>query len=230
MATGTSLITDALQDGGIENPTTNQLAKGLRRFNNLLDLWSARSLLVPVNEIEEFSLIASQAVYTIGSGGDFNTTRPIKIDYAGVVDTNSQYHSLKVIEERGYEQIWNKDISARPYEIYLATEFPLAVIKLFPTPVVIETLRISSQKPLTKLSSIEDAINLPGEYTLALQHRLTRLLAPSFGWILDANFIDLANKSEGVIISLRASRVPEVQYDPMLTYNRQLDTYDIRRG
>lgn len=225
------IIRDAYDNIGIPNPTANQYAKGLRKFDGLVGQWSAKSLLVPANTTEEFTLTPSQASYTFGTGGDFNSARPVKIDYAVIKDSNNQNHPVSIIEERDYFMTWDKTILNRPCELYLDTTYPLSTVFLWPTPNAAETLHISSQKPLSSIATLDTDVALPGAYVLALEHELTRLLAPGFGWVPDANFLDMAKESKSVIVSLRASRIPDKVYDDALTIgSRERHRYDIRRG
>ncbi len=78
--TGREVIADALGALGIYAPgeavSADNNDVGFRRLNNMLSAWATQSLTIPVVVREIFPLTANLGVYTIGPGGDFDTTRP----------------------------------------------------------------------------------------------------------------------------------------------------------
>ena len=68
--TGTEIITEVFEDLGILEEggsiSTNQSAKGFRRLGQIVGAWSAEGIEVPIVTWESFSLVVSQASYTIG--------------------------------------------------------------------------------------------------------------------------------------------------------------------
>ena len=82
MATALDVITKALgltNAVGIDQTLTASEAQlGLDAFNALLEEWSIEGLAVYAQANQTFNTVANQAVYTIGTGGNWATTRPIK--------------------------------------------------------------------------------------------------------------------------------------------------------
>ena len=80
MATALDIITGALRDIGIldaiEIPSDEDAAVGLTYLNDLLEAWSNEGLTVYTQSQNSLTLTGA-ASYTVGSGGTFNTTRPI---------------------------------------------------------------------------------------------------------------------------------------------------------
>ena len=58
---------------------------GLRRLNLMMSGLRLQPLSQPVVSREVFSLTSDVGVYTIGPGGDFDTTRPIRLDGAAIL-------------------------------------------------------------------------------------------------------------------------------------------------
>lgn len=89
--TGATVVTGAFGLLGLlsveagEVPTAAQMADGLRRLNLMIGRWSISPLSVPYVGRETFSLTAGKATYTMGPGGDFNTTRPQRLSGAGLL-------------------------------------------------------------------------------------------------------------------------------------------------
>lgn len=81
---------DAIGLLGTGSVTSAEMANsGLRRLNLMMSALRLQPLTQPVQSREVFSLTADLGVYTIGPGGDFDTTRPTKLSGAGIL-LNSQ--------------------------------------------------------------------------------------------------------------------------------------------
>jgi hypothetical protein len=83
VATANDLITAALRRaraiGKDQVPTADEAADCLAELNRMLDEWWNDGLAVFQIKQENFALVANQASRTIGVGGNFNTTRPLKL-------------------------------------------------------------------------------------------------------------------------------------------------------
>src|SRR5712675_1315281 len=77
------LITTAAQLLGAigqgEALTADEATAGLRRLNSMLDAWSIDKLMIYNMQQESFTWAANTTSRTIGSGGAFDATRPIKL-------------------------------------------------------------------------------------------------------------------------------------------------------
>jgi hypothetical protein len=77
------LITRAFRRGRVigkdQVPAADEAADALSELNDLLDTWWLDKVLVFHVLVEQFALIANQQAYTMGAGGNFNTTRPVKV-------------------------------------------------------------------------------------------------------------------------------------------------------
>lgn len=56
-----------------------------RRLNNLVKILNNQKMISAFQAREVFPLVADQGTYTIGSGGDFDTTRPFELDGAAIL-------------------------------------------------------------------------------------------------------------------------------------------------
>ena len=83
MTTTLDLITKALQKIGAvtkdETLSAGDVSDALSSLNDMISSWSLDSLIVYASTLENFTLTPGSYSYTIGSGGNFNTTRP-KLD------------------------------------------------------------------------------------------------------------------------------------------------------
>ena len=116
-----------------ENLSASEASDGLSVLNGLLDAWSNEPYMQwGLTEVSQ-ALTTNDESYTIGSSGDINTTRPIRIDSAYIRDSNNVDTPLKLINAQEYSLITLKTFSSSyPCYLYYNQQYPLGVIKLFP--------------------------------------------------------------------------------------------------
>ena len=68
-----------------ESLTTTDYTDCRRRLNNFVKLLNNQSLISAFVAREVWPLVADKGVYTIGSGGDFDTTRPFELEGAAIL-------------------------------------------------------------------------------------------------------------------------------------------------
>jgi hypothetical protein len=90
--TGLSLVTTALQEIGVLAEGGTASAAGatdaLSALNRMLDQMAADRLSIPHLTRTEATITASQASYTVGSGGNINIARPVHIEKVNFQDTS----------------------------------------------------------------------------------------------------------------------------------------------
>ena len=165
IGTGASLSDEEAQDA-------------LTLLNGMMASWGAEGSLIFTETKETFTLTSAGA-YTIGTGADFNTERPVYISSAyvtyGVTD-----QMLHEYDNNEYSAIPQKDISGIPEVYYYDANFPTATMYLYPTPSGADTITINSYKPLTSFSDLDTSFNMPAEYEVALVYNLAVLIAPEY--------------------------------------------------
>lgn len=177
-----------------ETPTAAEEADALVVLNDMLESWSTNNLTIYRPVREEFTLVAGQAVHTMGSAGDFNTTRPTEIKAAGIMDSDNEI-PMDIINLQQWASINLKDTqSTLPMYLYAEGAYPLERINLWPVPSAANTLVIYSLKPLTSLAA-SDTILLPPGYTRAMRYNLAQELAPEYGKSLDLRIEKIATDS-----------------------------------
>ncbi len=182
-----------------ETASASELSDAIIVLNDLLGSWSAQSLLIPQTTREVFTLTASQSSYTIGTGGDFVTTRPMNIINAAV-EINGYESPLRVIDSSEWSDIPIKTLqSGFPTHIYTEGSSPLETIKLYPVPSSGLNIILYSQKAFTSFALGSDLINFPPGYSRALRYSLAMELAPEFGTEPSAIVIQTAMEAKGDI-------------------------------
>lgn len=97
--TSDTLVTQALTTLGVTAagtaPTAAELTDGFTRLNAMLSGWALQSLTINAIAREVFGITADVGIYTIGPGGDFDTSRPTSLNGAAVL-LNSGSTALSV--------------------------------------------------------------------------------------------------------------------------------------
>ena len=184
MTTARSIIKRALQRNGVltkgESPDGDEAQDGLLLINDLLQSWSNDSLLIYARQLESFPLVSGQQTYSIGVGGDFNTTRPLQVLSAftriGGIDYN-----IDIISDTEFDTITQKGISSSiPSVMYYQTGYPLGQLNIYPVPTV-GTLYIRTEKPLTEFATLDTDVELPPGWERALIYNASMELAGEYG-------------------------------------------------
>ena len=178
-----TIITAAMQDIGSlsagQVPTTEEYSVCLRRLNGLLELWSTDNLLIPYRTQVSHGLDGSKS-YTIGSGGDINTSRPTFIESAFTTHQFRDY-PLHVSHDRSeYDRIHDKSIIGVPRLVYYEPALPLGKIFIWYVGDGSYTLKLSTRGQLTEFADLTTDIDLAPAYSFALEYSLAIVIAPVF--------------------------------------------------
>ncbi len=162
------------------------LTQMLGILNDMLDSWSNESLTCFAISEQTGALVAGKRVYTIGSGGDFNITRPIRLitgpGAAYLVDTNNNRYPVDVIPQDQWNLLWNLDsvTSNLPDRIFYDPQFPLGIINVYPMPNLPITLYFDSYLQLSEFAALSTPVSLPPGYKKAIQDNLALEFVPYF--------------------------------------------------
>ena len=216
------LIKSALQDIGAvaksEAATADEMTDGLQKLNFMIDAWSVRSLMVLGTILEGFPLSAGKAAYTIGTGGDFNTSRPSAISDAFVRDGNSEDTGLDVIDRDEWDAITDKAISTgRPQALFFdpgttQAAVQTGVVNVYPIPDASSpyTLYIGEQKGLTEFAGLTDNVTFQPAYYEALEYNLAIRLWRQYhedARPIPPDIVGLAREALRVVETMNAKQV-----------------------
>ena len=185
MTTANDLISRSLRLLGVVGQgrrtlSANEASDGLEALNSMLESFSLERMMIYQILEENFPITAGTADYTIGSGGTFNTTRPVKVDGAFIRDNGIDFPML-VIDHDAYDSVPLKTATARPQYLYFDAQYPLAYIRLLYTPDASYTLYINSWKQLQRFTDGTTALALPPGYERMIVYNLAIELNPVFG-------------------------------------------------
>lgn len=198
MTTALGIIKSAMRKGGIltksEEPSADEVSDALDMLNDILSSLSNDSLIVYARELENFNLTSGQSDYTMGTGGDFNTARPIKIISAyvrlGTID-----YPLSVITDEQYSSISYKTIGSIPRFYNYTNAYPLSKFKLYPVPSSAGQIFILSEKQLSQFT-LNQTVDLPPGWKRMLINLLAIELLPEYGQPVTPELKMIADESK----------------------------------
>jgi len=211
MAIVLEIITDAMQDAGLiaanEAPTDIEAQKVFRQLNRMLDLWSTEDLMIYNNVQEVFNLNSGQQSYTIGTGGNFNTLRPVDITAIYMRDVNGNDLPVSILTYDQYADIISKPIgSSIALSAYYNSSFPLSTITFWPVPTN-TTYRavIWSWKTLSQFTTLTDSVQFPPGFDEAIVANLALRAVISFQAPIPAGLDVWANESKAQLKRINVS-------------------------
>ena len=175
------MVTAQLREIGVldpnETPDDTMITNAIQANNIMLDSWSAKRLMVRAMTQENFPLVPGQASYTIGIGGNFNTSKPMSIIGAFLRDNVGVDSPVNIFTQDQYEARDDKSIVAgRPEALYFDPGYAQQLVNTgtiwvyyIPDATVPYQLYITSQKYLTELVNPFDIISIEPAYYRAIK-------------------------------------------------------------
>jgi len=243
--TALDMITDAFEALGVYAPgeiaSAADTGRALKVLNDMLDSWSNESLTTFAILDQSAPLVVAQSAYTIGTGGNFNMARPIRIldgpGTAYLVDTNNNRYPVEVVPQDKWNELWNvvSTTSNLPNTLFYDPQFPLGIINVYPlySGGLGVTLHWNSYLQLVEFTSLAQVVSLPPGYVKAIQDVLTLQLIPYFkgdGYKPPDILVGRAAESKG---NIKRANIREnvAEFEKMLTarggavYNVYADSY-----
>ena len=155
------------------------------------------------------------AEYTIGSSGNFDTTRPLKIESAFLRDSSSYDYPLKIISAQDYNSIFSKSMTSAPTSLYYQPEYTLGKIILDYAPEQAYDLHMDMWVNFTEFAALSTSFALPNEYKAFFVYNLAVSLAEDWDRNVSKTLYAMAKESKEVIERLNASvkPVPIAKFD-----------------
>lgn len=207
MTTARQIIKRALLQVGAlvknEDPSADEANDALDTLNGLISSWNNDSLNTYTRTLEGFALTSASS-YTIGTGGNFNTTRPLTIVDAFLRNGTVDY-PIGIIDDETFDSITFKGLTGIPQFINYTNSYPLGTIRIYPIGSSAYTLYLSSEKPVVSTLTLDTVLSLPDGWERALIYNLALELAPEYNQRLDPYIIKIAADSLGAIKSKVAS-------------------------
>ncbi len=165
-------------------------------LNQMLDSWSTEPNSLYVVTRETFTLTAGHNPHTWGTGGDFNSARPVSVVAASIhVGSGTTVDiPLDSVSYDDYERIGLKGLVTNyPRQFYFDNNWPLANVWLYPVPSSAIGINFQSYKPLANFATLTSTVSLPPGYIRAIRYNLAMELAPEYKTTPSPEVANIAN-------------------------------------
>lgn len=190
MATVREVCTDALIELGVLDPSeqmdASSAAFALRTLNRMLQVWNTEDLMVYTVNRTTFNLVAGQQSYTLGTGGDFDISRPARVDMVSILVNNGTYPleiPLQIVTDDEWRAVTLKQTpSIYPTKVWMTGNVPLNTLYFWPVPQdsTVDVVLYSWGK-MDGFTSLNDSVTFPNGYEEALVTNLAMFLCSSYG-------------------------------------------------
>ena len=204
-----------------ETPTAAELQDGLEALKIMLRSWSGENIMVYSISQDTLTMTGASS-YTIGDGGDLDTTWPVEIKGA-VVDTD---YNLRIIGEARYRSLARATLGSTAGYLWYNPVYPLGV--LYPWPTGGLSMVIDSLKALTDPSVLTTEVEFPTSYDAAIKWNLAIELAPEYGKDPSGIVIARARESKRVIETKNLAN--QINAADLSSIGRGGSSYDIDEG
>ena len=189
----------------------------LQVLNDLLDSWSTQSAFVYGSVESVLTFVPLQYQYTIGTGGNFNVPRPLRVTNAFTRLSQIDYPMDVTLDQNRYTEIGLKNVpSPWPIVCWYNPTYPLGNLYFYPNPSSAGELHLFTDTILTQFTSLSQAVTLPQGYARALKWGLAREICSEYGFPLSPAIEKLAKEALDMVKSLNMEPTPVSSYDVAL--------------
>lgn len=213
MSTVNEIITSAMRLCRIRDTSNaSRMDEALLSLNHMIMSWEESLINNVVSE--SLAVVSGTASYSIGSGGDFDTVRPLNIISAYLLSSDGISYPINTqMSIEDYNKISDKTNVARPLRLFYNASNTLAYIYFDSVPDDSYTLVLTSKKPFTGYVYTTDTILQPIEYEKAMIYNLAIDIAPEYGIELPNTVIQQAVNLKSIIETRNTNVVPVMEID-----------------
>lgn len=185
----------------------------LKTLNTMLDGWRPQRLFAYRIREESFTWAASQQSRTVGSGGNFATDRPVKVDDSTVFRRDDIDYGVMLIDADEWASLTYKQMEAEiPTHLYPEQGASLLTLYAYPIPSASITLVLKSWQLVQSFTDLTTTLTLPPGYQHAIETSLGELLCIKGGKSIPPELRDTARLARGTIKAVNMT-VPRVEVE-----------------
>ena len=166
----------AMKDAGLlqhgDSVDSDYLAEHMGRLQDLINLWQTQGLKLWLQQDLPLTLVAGQATYTIGPGGDLNMAKPLRIIQATTVTTDGVSRPLMMISRDEWTRLSDRVTQGALNSVFVDKQQTQLNVNFWLTPdatAATDTVHLIAQYQATAFTGLTDTINFPQEWFLALR-------------------------------------------------------------
>lgn len=181
-----AVIKKALEIIGVlgegEDPNVDQIDSSAVLFDMLVSAWQTEGINIWAVDEVEVPLVVDQRSYTLGPDGDVDLSyRPVRVVDGFHRNSEGYDVPLNIWSREEYYRLSDKESGGRPLNLYFDRRATESVIYIWQTPKEEdEKLILALQRSLDTVD-LEEDVDFPSEYFLALTYNLAFLLCNEYG-------------------------------------------------
>ena len=199
MTTAVGMITRAMRLAGVINKgetlDSDEAADGLACLNSMLPSWSTERLFIYQVVESTFNLVAGSEAYTIGSGGNFNVSRPDRLEDSCFILLSDVIYPVKILDEEDFSILQTVGQSQMPQSLYYDPSVPLGTVYFDYSPDIAYEFHLKRWQPLQVFASLTDELVLPRGYERAIVYSLAEEFGPEFRAVIPPMVSGIAQKA-----------------------------------
>lgn len=180
-----AIITDAFQDAGLNQlgqaPDSDQIVSGMRKLTDLINLWQTDGLRLWLNVDTAVTLVAGQAMYAFKPSGDVDMVKPLRVLQGYYLDANSRRQPLTVLSWEEYLRLSQVSGNTGAVNSYFVDKQQTQLnVYFWLTPdatAALGTAHVLLQTQVTNFVAVDETMNFPNEWRIALRWGLADELA-----------------------------------------------------
>lgn len=204
--------------------SAEEATDALEALNDILSTFSAETGPIYAITSETFSLTGATS-YTIGSGGNFNTARPVDITSLYITSGDTDY-TVDQISQAEYAGIGSKDTVGIAQVFYYQNNAPLGTIYLYPAPAAGYSVTIASRKAITTFANLTTDYDMPEGFKSMLVYALAVHLSPEYEKPVTMDLLRMARETkQAVETSIRRNNYPTSEVDVSVMGGESFNIY-----
>lgn len=173
-----ALLIGAIDGSGDLEPREQQ--DMLRMLNMMLKSWQIHVELWPTTDVQ-FTLTPGTESYTVGTGLDINTPRPLRLISCRRENSSGIEVEVDVVTRQEYKMLPQKDTQSPVTLVYYDPQLTNGVLYVWPTGSTNDKiLNLTFQRPIEDIDATSNTFDFPQEWYLTIVYNLAVITAPIF--------------------------------------------------
>lgn len=159
-----------LQDG--DDPSSEQFADNSNRLNDMLNFWATQGLKLWTELDQSITLVASTQTYYLGPAGSIITVKPLRVLQGYYLDANNNRRPIYPLSWDEWLRLSQTTQTGPVTQYFIDKQQANLVVKFWLTPdatAATGTAHLMIQQQIENFTGLDDTINLPKEWFMAVR-------------------------------------------------------------
>lgn len=167
-----------LQEG--ELPSSEKIASGMNRLNDLINLWGTQGLKLWTYLDQSITLVAGTGQYVLGPGGSIITTKPLRAIQGYYLDSNDVRRPIYPLSWNEWLRLSTVTQEGQVTQFFVNKQATNLVVNFWLVPdstAATGTAHLLIPRQITNFTGLTDTMNFPQEWFMGLRWGLADELA-----------------------------------------------------